>query len=120
MKKCICILGLALLLAAVFFHAQQIWPVHKRDVIGVYRNTQNSDDIIYLKLNGGFEHRTVQQKYTGKWNMNKWDEDVTIVSLQFEGKQEFYSSYVIGSRFGRVENLYITDKLDAEWRKAEK
>jgi isopentenyl diphosphate isomerase/L-lactate dehydrogenase-like FMN-dependent dehydrogenase len=69
------------------FHAQQVWPVHNRDVVGVYRNARNSKDAIYLKANGDYEHDTGQQKYVGKWSISKWDGDVSLVSIQFAENQ---------------------------------
>jgi len=121
-KKRIYIFGAVILLVitATFFHAQQVWPVQPKDLVGVYRNPKNLKDVIYLRADANYEHDTGAEKYFGKWSVNKWNGDVSLVSIQFDDRTEFNTPYIVGSRFGRVENLYITNKSDEEWRKTEK
>ena len=108
---------LSLALTSVYLHARQVWPVQNQDVVGAYRNARNSRDVIYLKSNGDYEHNTGKQKYIGKWSINNWDGDVSILTIQFQKQSDQNTSYIVGSRFGQVKNLYMTSKSFEEWRK---
>lgn len=103
--------------AGVLGHAQQVWPVENEDVVGVYRNIRDSKDAIYLRSNGEYLHQTDGRRYVGRWSLNRWDGDVSLVNVRFVGQVELNAPYIVGSRFGRVENLYLSNKSAEEWRK---
>lgn len=102
---------------ATFLHVQQIWPVEKAQVAGVYRNPQNPLDTISLQPNGEYKHSTGQEQYFGKWSLEARDGDVSLVHVRFQGKGEPNTPYIVGSRFGRVVNLYVSNKSPEQWEK---
>lgn len=119
MKKRVPLFAITLMVSGVALsHARQVWPVQRQSVIGTYRGNNNSDSTLFLEKNGRYEHQVGQQKFTGRWQINEWDGDVTLVNINLDhGAAERNDSYIVGSHFGHVENLYLSNKSPEQWVK---